>query len=49
VVGFWKLGSGQPSMTWSESVDKALCFGWIDAKVAALEAQGGKIRSQRWS
>src|SRR5258707_9779722 len=30
LVGFWKLGSGRPSMTWSESVDQALCFGWID-------------------
>lgn len=30
VVGFWKVTSGKPSMTWSESVDHALCFGWID-------------------
>jgi uncharacterized protein YdeI (YjbR/CyaY-like superfamily) len=30
LVGFWKVGSGKPSMTWSESVDEALCFGWID-------------------
>ena len=30
VVGFYKVGSGQPSMTWSQSVDQALCFGWID-------------------
>ncbi|MEO8666179.1 MAG: YdeI/OmpD-associated family protein [Ignavibacteria bacterium] len=30
VVGFYKVGSGKPSMTWSESVDEALCFGWID-------------------
>ena len=30
IVGFWKAGSGKPSMTWSESVDQALCFGWID-------------------
>lgn len=29
-VGFFKKGSGKPSMTWSESVDEALCFGWID-------------------
>lgn len=29
-VGFWKVGSGQPSMTWPESVDEALCHGWID-------------------
>jgi uncharacterized protein YdeI (YjbR/CyaY-like superfamily) len=30
LVGFHKRGSGQPSMTWPESVDEALCFGWID-------------------
>jgi uncharacterized protein YdeI (YjbR/CyaY-like superfamily) len=30
IVGFRKVGSGLPSMTWSESVDVALCFGWID-------------------
>ena len=30
VVGFWKVGSGNTSMTWSQSVDQALCFGWID-------------------
>ena len=30
LVGFYKVGSGKDSMTWSESVDQALCFGWID-------------------
>jgi uncharacterized protein YdeI (YjbR/CyaY-like superfamily) len=29
-VGFYKKDSGQPSITWPESVDGALCFGWID-------------------
>jgi uncharacterized protein YdeI (YjbR/CyaY-like superfamily) len=29
-VGYHRKGSGQPSMTWPESVDEALCFGWID-------------------
>jgi len=29
-VGFHKRGSGRPSITWPESVDQALCFGWID-------------------
>jgi len=29
-VGFYKKGSGRPSITWPESVDEALCFGWID-------------------
>lgn len=29
-VGFHKKESGRPSLTWPESVDEALCFGWID-------------------
>lgn len=30
VVGFHKVGTDTPSMTWTESVREALCFGWID-------------------
>ena len=30
LVGFYKKDSGKPSITWPESVDAALCFGWID-------------------
>lgn len=30
LVGFYKTSSGKPSVTWPESVDEALCFGWID-------------------
>jgi uncharacterized protein YdeI (YjbR/CyaY-like superfamily) len=29
-VGFHRKGSGKPSISWSEAVDQALCFGWID-------------------
>jgi len=29
-VGYYKKASGKPSITWPESVDEALCFGWID-------------------
>jgi len=29
-VGYYKKGTGVPSITWPESVDEALCFGWID-------------------
>jgi uncharacterized protein YdeI (YjbR/CyaY-like superfamily) len=29
-VGFYKRDSGKPSITWPESVDAALCYGWID-------------------
>lgn len=30
IVGYYKVATGKPSMTWSESVDEALCYGWID-------------------
>ena len=30
LVGYYKVRTGRPTMTWSESVDEALCFGWID-------------------
>jgi uncharacterized protein YdeI (YjbR/CyaY-like superfamily) len=30
LVGFYKVGSGIPRMSWPESVDEALCYGWID-------------------
>jgi uncharacterized protein YdeI (YjbR/CyaY-like superfamily) len=30
-VGFHKKSSGKPSITMQESVDEALCFGWIDS------------------
>ena len=29
-MGFYKRGSGKPSITWQEMVDEELCFGWID-------------------
>lgn len=30
VVGYYKVGTGRPSLTWTQSVDQAICFGWID-------------------
>jgi len=30
LVGYYKKHSDRPSITWPESVDQALCFGWID-------------------
>jgi uncharacterized protein YdeI (YjbR/CyaY-like superfamily) len=30
IVGYYNVKSGKGGMTWSESVDQALCFGWID-------------------
>lgn len=44
IVGFHKRGSGRPSMTWSESVDEALCFGWIDGVRTRIDDDSYKIR-----
>jgi uncharacterized protein YdeI (YjbR/CyaY-like superfamily) len=30
LVGFWKKGTGKPSIDWPQARDQALCFGWID-------------------
>ena len=44
LVGFYKKSSGKPSMTWSESVDEALCFGWIDGVRRSLDDESYTIR-----
>ncbi len=44
IVGFYKRGSGLPSMTWQESVDEALCVGWIDGVRTNVDHQSYKIR-----
>ena len=44
IVGFWKVDSGSPSMTWPESVDEALCFGWIDGVRRRIDERSYKIR-----
>ncbi|MCC3157711.1 YdeI/OmpD-associated family protein [Hymenobacter sp. 15J16-1T3B] len=36
---YFKKGSGQPSITWAEAVEEALCFGWIDSKSLTIDAQ----------
>jgi len=43
-VGFYKTMSGKPSMTWPESVDEALCFGWIDGVRKRLDIDAYMIR-----
>jgi uncharacterized protein YdeI (YjbR/CyaY-like superfamily) len=43
-VGFYKKSSGRPSITWSESVDEALCFGWIDGIRKSVNEISYKIR-----
>ena len=44
IVGFYKKGSGRPSITWPESVDEALCFGWIDGIRRSLGEEAYTIR-----
>ncbi len=44
LVGFWKVGTKKPSMTWSESVDQALCFGWIDGVRKSIDNESYSIR-----
>jgi len=44
LVGFYKVGSKKPSMTWSQSVDQALCFGWIDGVRKSIDEQSYSIR-----
>jgi len=43
-VGFYKKASGRPSMIWPESVDEALCFGWIDGIRKGVDEAGYTIR-----
>jgi uncharacterized protein YdeI (YjbR/CyaY-like superfamily) len=35
----WRAGSGGPRITYEESVEQALCFGWVDSKGRALDAE----------
>ena len=44
LVGFYKVGSDKPSITWPQSVDEALCFGWIDGVRRSLGAEAYTIR-----
>jgi len=43
-VGFYKKSSGRASITWPESVDEALCVGWIDGIRKSIDDISYKIR-----
>jgi len=43
-VGYYKKGSGKASITWAESVDEALCFGWIDGVRKSIDEERYMIR-----
>jgi len=44
LVGFWKKGSGKPSINWPQARDQALCFGWIDGVRRSLGEESYTIR-----
>lgn len=44
LVGYYKVHTKKPSMTWSESVDQALCFGWIDGIRRSIDDDSYCIR-----
>ncbi|HMI40396.1 MAG TPA: YdeI/OmpD-associated family protein [Sphingomicrobium sp.] len=44
LVGFWKKGSGKPSIDWPQARDQALCFGWIDGVRRSLGEEAYTIR-----
>ena len=44
IVGYYKVGTGRPSMTWPQSVDQALCYGWIDGIRRRIDDESYSIR-----
>ena len=44
IVGYYKISTQKPSLTWSESVDQALCFGWIDGIRRSVDSESYCIR-----
>jgi len=54
-LGYWKKGTRRPSVTWPESVDEALCVGWIDGVRRRIDDDSYQIRftprttSSTWS
>lgn len=46
-VGFHRVSSGKPTLTWPQSVDEALCFGWIDGIRKRVDDERYAIRFTR--
>src|SRR5947209_746192 len=44
IVGYHRVATGKPSISWSDSVDVALCFGWIDGIRNSIDDKSYKIR-----
>ena len=43
-IGYYKKDSGKPGITYKESVDEALCFGWIDGIRKSIDSKSYKTR-----
>ncbi len=43
-LGYYKKDSGKPSVTWPDSVDEALCVGWIDGVRKSIDEESYVIR-----
>ena len=37
-IGYYKVATEKPGITWSQSVDEAICFGWIDGIRKSIDA-----------
>ena len=44
IIGYYKVGTSKHNMTWSQSVDQALCFGWIDGIRRSIDNEKYCIR-----
>ena len=44
ILGYYKKATGKPSVDWSQSVDEAICFGWIDGIRRSIDEESYQIR-----
>ena len=43
-VGYWKKGTGKPTVTHTEAIEQALCFGWIDSIARRIDERSYRVR-----
>lgn len=43
-VGYYKKATNKPSVTWEETVDQALCYGWVDGIRKSRDDESYMIR-----
>jgi uncharacterized protein YdeI (YjbR/CyaY-like superfamily) len=43
-IGYYKKATGKPSLTWEQTVDESLCFGWIDGIRKSIDEESFKQR-----